>query len=156
MIVRALAFLVPPLCAAAAVAAGAQSLSSPDKIRDALRSLAYIQADMASKLPDKAYDRLPHESQEFLEAVPALTDAVAGEPARFRAGIAAQLGKARAAAQAVAELSKTHDEARITAAVAAVDAALRSLEQMFPAELRPVPGQLGHRPQQAGPPPDLR
>lgn len=140
----------------------AADLKSPDKVKDALRILAYVQADMASKLPNKAYSRLPHENQEFQEAAPALSDAIAAEPAAFRAKVEAQLQRARSAANHVAEVSAGSDEAAIAAAVAAVDAALQALNEMFPGELRPVPGQLGHRPGRpgtpppSGPPADLR
>jgi len=64
------------ILAAAVMAANAAPLKSPDKVKEALRVLAYVQADMASKLPNKAYNRLPHENEEFQEAAPALLDAV--------------------------------------------------------------------------------
>ena len=146
----------------AAQSAPAATLKSPDKVKEALRLLAYVQADMASKLPNKAFNRLPHENQEFQEAAPALLDAVAGEPAAFRSKVEAQLKVARAAASHVAEVSATNDAVAIIAAVAEVDEALKPLNALFPAELRPVPGQLGQRPgrrdatAQNGPPKDLR
>ena len=144
--------------AGAAAAAGAADVKAPDKVKSALSTLAYVQADMASKLPNKAYARLPHENQEFQEAAPALADAVADEPAAFKAKVGAQLKRAQAAASNVAEISKSNDEARITAAVAAVASALKPLNEMFPVALRPVPGQLTRpgSPGAGGPPPDLR
>jgi hypothetical protein len=143
------------------------TLKAPDKVKEALRILAYVQADMASKLPNKAYDRLPHENQEFQEAAPALLDALAGEPEDLKARAAALLKKAQSAAQAVADVSATHDETRITRAVGDVDAALQPLNRLFPVGLRPVAGQLGGRPMvhgaggaadrsNGGPPPELR
>jgi hypothetical protein len=146
-------------CAVIVMAAQAADLKSPDKVKDALRLLAYVQADMASKLPGKAYDRLPHENQEFQEAAPALRDAIAAEPAAFRAKVEAQLKRAQGAANEVAEISKSNDAGKIGAAVGAVDAALKPLNELFPQALRPVPGQLGTGPArrgQGGPPPDLR
>jgi hypothetical protein len=91
-------------------------------------------------------------------------DAIADEPPAFKTRVETQLKRAQGKANEVAEISKTHDEAKITAAVAAVDAALKPLNEMFPAELRPVPGQLGAGPGRrgqgpaagSGPPPDLR
>jgi len=145
------------LLAGTALGAGSANLKSPDKVKEALRLLAYVQADMASKLPNKAYARLPHENEEFQEAAPALLDAVAGEPAALQAQVKAKLGVATQKANEVAATSKSSDEARITDAVAAVQQALEPLYGLFPAELRPVPGQLGGRPgRPAGPPPDLR
>ena len=147
-----------------AVTAMAATPKAPDKIKQALQVLAYVQADMASKLPGKAFDRLPHENQEFQEAAPALTDALAGDSAELKAHAGELLKQAQAAAQNVADLSKSRDEARIAAAVSAVDTALKALEQLFPADLRPVHGQLGRGPRAGrpggpapgGPPPDLR
>ncbi|MEO8307322.1 MAG: hypothetical protein ABI616_04695 [Pseudomonadota bacterium] len=163
MLIRRLLTLLTALVGATAVlAAGPVSLQSPDKVKNALRVLAYVQADMASKLPNLAYARLPHEVQEFQEAAPALTDALAGEPRELRSTVETQLRKAVAAAQQVESLSKTGDATKIAAAVAAVDAQLQALNQLFPSELRPVRDQLGVRPgmrpgaQGAGPPPDLR
>jgi hypothetical protein len=138
-----------------AIAAPAASVQSPDKVKEALRILAYVQADMASKLPNKAFGRLPHENQEFQEVAPALSDAVAGEPAEFRAQVAALLKKSQDAANNVAEVSKTNDETKIAAAVASVDQALKSLDELFPVELRPSPVQLGNG-RRGGPPKELR
>lgn len=143
--------------ASVALAAEAPSVKSPDKVKEALRVLAYVQADMASKLPNKAYNRLPHENEEFQEAAPALLDAVKEEPPAFQAQVKSRLADSTSKANAVAEISKSGDDARISAAVAAVQQSLDPLYGLFPAELRPVPGQLGGRPgRQAGPPPGLR
>jgi hypothetical protein len=131
---------------------------SPDAVKNALRVLAYVQDDMARKLPAHAYARLPHENQEFQEASQAMRDAVATESPEFRAKVEAALGKAQKAATAVAETSASNDEAKITAAVKAVDSALKDLDSLFPESLRPVPGQLGSGPGRGagGPPPGLR
>jgi hypothetical protein len=138
--------------------ASAAEPASPDAVKNALRILAYVQDDMARKLPTHAYARLPHESQEFEEASAAMRDAVAGDPADFRVRVEGALGKALAASRSVAEISKSNDEARITAAVKAVDAELQQLNALFPAALRPIPGQLGTGPGRGpgGPPPGLR
>jgi len=138
------------------LAAAAVDLKSPELVRNGLRTLAYVQDDMARKLPIRSYSRLPHENQEFQEAAVPMREAVAAEPAAFRAKVDAQLKKAQAAANAVAEVSATGDEARITAAVQAVADALKSLDGLFPEALRPVPGQLGAGPGRGGPPPELR
>jgi hypothetical protein len=142
----------------AGMAVHAADLKAPDQVKNALRILAYVQADMSSKLPTKRYDRLPHENEEFQEAAVPMRESVANEPAAFKAKLEAQLSKALAAANNVAEVSKTNDEARITAAVSAVADALKPLNELFPESLRPVPGQLGSRPgkKASGPPPDLR
>jgi len=142
------------LLLAVSVAHGAAP-KSPDAVKNALRILAYVQDDMVRKLPTRSYARLPHESQEFTEASEAMRDAVAGDPAAFKSQVESALGKALAASSTVAEVSKSNDEAKIKAAVVAVDAALQELNRLFPESLRPVPGQLGQGPGR-GPPPDLR
>jgi hypothetical protein len=151
---RVLAALCAALLLTVAPNTRAAEPKSPDAVKNALRMLAYVQQDMASKLPGKAYARLPHESQEFTEASAAMRDAVATDPPELRAQVEGALNKALKASNTVAEVSKSNDDARITAAVAAVDAALKELDALFPAGLRPVPGQLGGRPN--GPPPGLR
>jgi hypothetical protein len=149
-------------CAAAlavSVAALAADLKSPDQVKNALRILAYVQDDMSRKLPTKSYSRLPHENEEFQEAAVPMRDAVAGEPAQFKAQVEAALKEALTKANAVAEVSKTNDEDKIKASVAAVAAALGKLNALFPEALRPVAGQLGSGPPRngaGGPPPGLR
>jgi hypothetical protein len=139
-----------------ALAGAAAEVKSPELVRNGLRILAYVQDDMARKLPSKSYSRLPHENQEFQEAAVPMREAVAGEPAEFRAKVDAELKKAQAAANKVAEVSATNDDGRIAAAVQAVSDALKPLNELFPVALRPVPGQLGSGPGRGGPPPELR
>lgn len=154
--------LFPAALAAAALlgTAGAATPAAPhapDAVKNALRILAYVQDDMARKLPTHAYARLPHESQEFEEASAAMREAVNGEPADLRGKVDSALSKALQASRTVAEVSKSNDEMKITAAVKAVDAELQHLYALFPEALRPVPGQLGTGPGRgAGPPPGLR
>lgn len=137
--------------------ANAAEPKSPDQVKNALRILAYVQDDMVRKLPNRNYDRLPHENQEFQEAAVAMRDAVAGEEPAFKARVESALQVALAAGNTVAEVSKTGDDAKIRSAVSAVDAALQKLNALFPEPLRPVPGQLGSGPPRgAGPPPGLR
>lgn len=155
---RILASLAGMLLLAVAGVTQAMEPKSPDAVKNALRILAYVQDDMARKLPTRAYARLPHESQEFDEASAAMRDAVAQESPAFRAKVEGALGKALQASRTVAEVSKSNDDVRIAAAVKAVDAELQQLNALFPAALRPVPGQLGAGPGRGpgGPPPGLR
>lgn len=155
--IRSMALLACVVLAVAGTLTRAAEPKAPDEVKNALRILAYVQDDMARKLPTHSYARLPHESQEFTEASAAMRDAVAAESAEFKAQVERLLGKAVAASDTVAEISKSNDEAKITSAVAAVDAALQQLNKLFPETLRPVPGQLGSGPGRGqGPPPGLR
>ena len=135
----------------------AADVQSPEQVKNALRTLAYVQQDMASKLPTKSYNRLPHENQELQEAAEPMRLAVTNEPPAFKAKVEAQLKTALAAGTAVAAVSASNDEAKITAAIQSVADALKSLYALFPEPLRPVPGQLGSGPGRGpGPPPGLR
>lgn len=137
--------------------AAAADLKSPDQVKNALRILAYVQDDMARKLPTKSYGRLPHENQEFQEAAVPMREAVAQEPPAFQAKVNAVLQKAQDVANHMAEVSASNDEAKISAAVQAVADALKPLNELFPEALRPVAGQLGSGPGRGtGPPPNLR
>jgi hypothetical protein len=139
-----------------AFSANAANLKSPDTVKNSLRILAYVQDDMARKLPTKSYSRLPHENQEFQEAAVPMRASVANEPPEFKAKVDALLKKAQAAGDNVAAVSATNDDKQIAAAVQAVADVLNQLYALFPEDLRPVPGQLGAGPGRGGPPPNLR
>lgn len=136
----------------------AADLKSPELVKNSLRILAYVQDDMNRKLSGKNYERLPHENEEFQEAAVPMRESVAAESAELKAKVDALLSKAQAAGNYVAEVSKTRDDAKIASAVQAVAAALKPLNELFPEELRPVPGQLGAGPGMGagGPPAGLR
>jgi hypothetical protein len=142
---------------AVSLSALAADLKSPDQVKNALRILAYVQDDMSRKLPTKSYSRLPHENEEFQEAAVPMRESVAEEPAAFKAQVESALKNALAAANTVAEVSKTNDDEKIKASVTAVADALTKLNALFPEALRPVAGQLGSGPPRTGgPPPGLR
>ena len=75
----------------AAAAALAADLQAPDMVKMGLHILAGVYGDMDRKLAAGQYDRLPHENQEFQEGSGALRDAVAHEPAPFKAKVEATL-----------------------------------------------------------------
>ena len=136
----------------------AAELQTPDKVKDGLRMLAYVQNDMERKLTSKTYERLPHENEEFQEAAAPMLAAVASEPAAFKTKVEVAVKKAQADANAVSDVSASKDAAKIKTAIDAVAADLKTLNELFPEELRPVPGQLGSGPGMGagGPPPGLR
>src|SRR5580704_9528249 len=74
---------------------------SPEQVHMALRILASVYADMDAKLKNQQFDRLPHENQEFQDGSGAMRDAIASEPADFRAKVQSSLDKTLAAAQHV-------------------------------------------------------
>ncbi|HXA91811.1 MAG TPA: hypothetical protein VNU73_01090 [Steroidobacteraceae bacterium] len=124
-------------CAATAMSA---DLKSPDMVQMGLRILAGVYGDMDRKLAADQYDRLPHENQEFQEGSGALRDAVANEPGRFKAQVKSALDAALAAANHIADVSKSHDKAQVQAALHALADSLTSLNALFPEALRAEPG----------------
>jgi hypothetical protein len=123
---------------------------SPEQVHTALRILASVYADMDAKLKNQQFDRLPHENQEFQDGSGALRDAIVGEAADFKAKVQASLEKTLAAAQHVADSSKSHDAMGVKSAIDALAAAMRTLNGMFPEALRAEPGSVP-APQHGGP-----
>ena len=137
------ALLVGCLAAAGWLSALAAELRSPDLVRTALRIFAGVYGDMSRKLAARQFDRLPHENQECQEAAQAMRDAIAGEPAEFKARVESVLAKTLAASTHVAEVSKSHDEAQVKAALAALADSMRELNVLFPEAVRTLPGTVG-------------
>jgi hypothetical protein len=137
----ALRVLITSLLALLATGAAlAADLQSPEMVKTGLHILAGVYGDMDRKLAAGMYDRLPHENQEFQEGSGALRDAVAHEPAAFKEKALAALKDSLAAAQKVADTSKTHDKAPVSAALAALAESMKTLTALFPAPLRAEPG----------------
>lgn len=120
--------------------ASAVEPQAPDGVKTGLRILAGVYGDMDRKLAAGLYDRLPHENQEFQEGSGALRDAVAHEPAAFKGKVESVLKRALAAAQHVADASKSHDKAQVKSALDALAARMRTLNALFPERLRAEPG----------------
>lgn len=133
--------LVGSLALACAYGAVAAEPKSPDDVHMALRILASVYADMQSKLPNQL-DRLPHENQEFQDGSGAMRDAVANEPADYKAKVLAALTRATGDAQHVADASSTHDLAKVKAALEQLTASLHAVNALFPEALRAEPGSV--------------
>jgi hypothetical protein len=128
------------LALSAVVPAMAAEPQSPEMVKNGLHILAGIYGDMDRKLAAEQYDRLPHENQEFQEGSGALRDAVAHEPATLKDKVNAALKDSLAAAQRVADVSKSHDKAQVSAALTSLANSMKALNAIFPAELRAEPG----------------
>ena len=126
---------------AVGVAAGtfAADLKSPDGVKVALGKLAREYSDMQRKLAADRYDRLPHENQEFQEESGALRDAIANEPADFKATVQSVLERALTASTRVADVSATHNKKQVESALESLATSLRSLNALFPESLRVEP-----------------
>jgi hypothetical protein len=123
---------------------------SPEQVHTALRILASVYADMDAKLKNQQFDRLPHENEEFQDGSGAMRDAISDEPTEFKAKVQALLEKTLAAAQHVADASKSHDAMQVKSAIDALAASMRTLNGMFPEALRSEPGSVP-APQHGGP-----
>jgi cytochrome c556 len=115
---------------------------SPDQVHTALRILASVYADMDAKLQNRQFDRLPHENQEFQDGSGAMRDAVASDPPDFKTRVLSTLDATLAAAQQVADSSKSHDAAQVKAAIDSLAASLQTLNGLFPESLRAEPGSV--------------
>ncbi len=135
---RACAVLAAVLLVSAAAAEAPPA--APAEVRTGLKILAGVYGDMERKLELGQFERLPHESEEFQEGSGALHDAIAKDPPATQAAVEAALERARGAARAVAETSRSRDAARVRAALDQLAAALTDLNALFPAELRAAPG----------------
>jgi len=93
---------------------------APELVHTALRILASVYADMDAKLANQQFDRLPHENQEFQDGSGAMRDAIANEPADFKTSVLSTLEATLAAAQHVADSSKSHDAAQVKSAIDAL------------------------------------
>jgi len=150
--VRSALALVGSLALAAAQAAAGAEPQAPDQVHTALQILASVYADMESKLPSQQFDRIPHENIEFHEGAGAMRDAMKKEPDDYKARVMAALDKALNDSQNVADISKTHDAAKVRAALDALVVSMRALNGLFPETLRAEPGSVP-APQHNGPPP---
>jgi hypothetical protein len=122
------------------VLAQAATPQSPDAVKTGLRILASVYGDMDRKLAAEQYDRLPHENQEFQEGSGALRDAIAHEPPALKEKIESALKLTLAAAQRVADASKSHEKAQVKAALDELASSMRTLNALFPEGLRAEPG----------------
>lgn len=115
------------------------ALKSPGDVKTALRLMMQVANDFDRQIARKTYPRLPHENQEFQEATDALTKAIAGEPAAFKAKVGGEIGKARAAAQKISDESGAGQEATLRTDQGALLKAVNTVFENFPADLRPDP-----------------
>jgi hypothetical protein len=134
--------LLVALATSSLPAVWAAEVQSPEQVHMALRILASVYADMDAKLKNQQFDRLPHENQEFQDGSGAMRDAIANEPADFKAKVQSSLDATLAAAQLVADSSKSHDSAQVRSAIDALATAMRTLNGRFPEALRAEPGSM--------------
>lgn len=121
--------------------ANAADLKSPDTVKTSLRLIMQVTNDFARQIDRKNYVRLPGEMQEFTEAAGALRQAIANEPADFKAKVEPAIQKALAVSEAVADLNMGpgSDDAALRMRQAEQVKAVNAVFAFFPEELRPDP-----------------
>jgi hypothetical protein len=114
-------------------------LKSPDDVKTDLRILMQVTNDFDRQITRKTYTRLPHENQEFMEGAGALREAIANEPADFKAKVEPAIQTAVSIAQKVADMSSSNDDAKLRAGHGELLKAVNAVFAFFPEDLRPDP-----------------
>ncbi|HEX5418717.1 MAG TPA: hypothetical protein VFY39_01830 [Gammaproteobacteria bacterium] len=141
---RSILKLFAPLAAAAVVltlmlpAYGQGQLKSPDDVKTGLRIINQVVGHTGRLIASKNYDTVPREHHEIVEGAEILRDALAKEPEAFRTKADGLLDRVVSASSALAELSKTHDDAKLATAHAALADAVHRVLDLFPKELQPA------------------
>ena len=118
----------------------AAQLKSPDDVKTALRLLVQVSNDFKRQINAKNFPRIPHEYMEYTEASDALRTAVKDEPAAFKAKVETRLKAAVAEYKKISDMSANSPDAdKLMAEHAKAVAAMNSLFDLFPADLRPDP-----------------
>jgi hypothetical protein len=139
------------LSAVALSGARAADLKSPDQVKTALRLIMQVTNDFDRQITRKTYARLPHENMEFMDASGALRQAIADEPAPFKAKVEPKIKRAVDQAQKVSDESGKGDDAQLRAGHGELLKDVNAVFADFPKELRPDPNvQPGGGPPKAG------
>lgn len=118
----------------------AAQLKSPDDDKTALKLLVQVSNDFKRQINAKNFPRIPHEYMEYTEASDALRTAVKDEPAAFKAKVETRLKAAVAEYKKISDMSANSPDAdKLMAEHAKAVAAMNSLFDLFPADLRPDP-----------------
>ena len=118
----------------------AAQLKSPEDAKTALRLLVQVSNDFKRQINAKNFPRIPHEYMEYTEASDALRTAVKDEPADFKAKVETRLKAAVAQYKKISDMSANSPDAdKLMAEHAKAVAAMNSLFDLFPADLRPDP-----------------
>jgi hypothetical protein len=143
---RVLAVVASLGFALTAMTSMAADLKSPDQIKTCLRILMQVTNDFDRQITRQSYARLPHENMEFMEGAQALRQALANESADLRAQVEPALQKAVDAAQHVADMSSSNDDAKLRAGHGEMLKAVNAVFAYFPEDLRPDPNVAPGRP----------
>jgi hypothetical protein len=138
------------LCAMlmAATVAGQTTLKSPQTVKTGLRILNQVVGHTGRLIASKNYDQVPREAGEFADGVAVLREGLAGERAAFKSTVEPLIDAALKASNAMGDAAKAGNESALNATHEKFAAAVKSVVEAFPEELRPKP-----RPGMPGGPP---
>ncbi len=118
----------------------AAQLKSPDDVKTGLRLLMQVSNDFKRQITAKNFARVPREFKEFTESSEAVRTSVKDEPAAFKDKVETRLKATIAAYQKVSDMSSTTTDAdMLMAEHTKAVAALNTLFDLFPLDLRPDP-----------------
>jgi len=150
---RTLQWLVLATAALLAATAFAQtSLKSPQTVKTGLRIMNQVVGHTGRLIASKSYDQVPREAGEFTDGVAVLREGIANEPASFKSKIEPLIDKAVQASNALSEASKSGNESVLGKAHEQFSAAVKTVVEAFPDDMRPK-ARAGGPGGPGGPPP---
>lgn len=133
--IPALVALGALLCAGPALAQTA--LKSPQSVKTGLRIMNQVVGHTGRLIASRSYDIVPREGEELEAGAAVLREAIANEPAAFRSKVEPLIEKALEASSAMGAAAKAHDDAKLASTHDQFAAAVKSLIEQFPEDLRP-------------------
>jgi len=115
------------------------TLQSPQQVTKSLGTFSRVVLHTQILINAKNYVRLPHENGEVKEGTEALENAIASEPATFRAKVEPLIKNADLDSQAIADAAVAHDDAKLAIAHAAYANSVKLLLAAFPSSVQPPP-----------------
>ena len=129
--------LAHALCGAAARAQSASSLPAPESVRSALAILNQVVIESGQLIAAGSFDQLPRQSDQFESGATALEQGLGASPAQFRRDVERVLARARVASGAMSDAAAAHRTALLPAEHQQLADAVRALNVLFGAQVRP-------------------
>ncbi len=119
-----------------AAPAGSQDLQAQHLIETSLQRFAHDFGDMRRKLEAQAYERIPHEYEDFVKDAASLRIAIAGQPDDFKRRAEIAVANTLQASSRVAQVSNTRDADQVRRALDGLADAIHQLNALFPTAFR--------------------
>jgi len=114
-------------------------LKSPEAVSTGLRIMSQVVRHTDRLIAAKTYEQIPHECGEFEEGMKEVQNGVGTQPSELKTKLSPLLAKARVASNAMSEAAMSRNDAQLALAHDQFAAAVSSVIQLFPADLRPKP-----------------